>query len=205
MIRSLAFLIAIPTLLIATTASSLAQLTVVEESTDFGQLTIYKMTVTPAAESLPAFKYRFTTPPHKTIPGNAITHYLRSFGEGGLTRARDNFVEEHGWEQWDGLRALDIDENKTDLEMLREASNLFDGYVNDHIRRASRCRESDWGLNEEHLRGREAIEFLLPSVQQMRSISRVLALRTRLAIAEKRYEDAIDHIRMNYQLGEPLN
>ena len=204
MIRCLAFLIAIPTLLIATTASSLAQLAVVVESTDFGQLTIYKMTVTPAAESLPAFKYRFTTPPHKTIPGNAITHYLRSFGEGGLTRARDNFVEEHGWEQWDGLRALDIDENKTDLEMLRKASNLFDGYVNDHIRRASRCRESDWGLNEEHFRGREAVEFLLPSIQQMRSISRVLALRTRLAIAEKRYEDAIDHIRMNYQLGQDI-
>ncbi len=79
---------------------------------------------------------------------------------------------------------------------------MFDSLVDDHIARATICRDSDWGLAEEELRGLELIEFLLPSVQQTRSMSRVLALRTRLAIAEGRYDDAIKYLRMNYQLGQ---
>jgi len=42
-------------------------------------------------------------------------------------------------------------------------------------------------------------------VQDTRNISRVLALQTRVAIAEKRFDDAVRLMRMNYQLAGNVN
>lgn len=190
---------------LALTSQIWAQLNVVEESTDHGTRYVYKMTITPAAESLPAFKHRFTIPNHKTIPGNSITHYLRSFGEGGLTRAWDAITEEVGVEEFGKFYTLEPGNLSPDMEQHQRFSRMFDGYVDNHIRRATLCRENDWGLNVDQLRGPLAIEFLLPSVQSMRGISRMLSLRTRLAIREGRYDDAVDHLRMNFKLGQNIS
>ena len=163
-------------------------------------LTTYKMVITPAAESNPAFKHRLTVGPHETIPGNAVTHYLRSFGESGLTspwkRAEEKFGREiHEW------YSPETDLSDVPIESLREVSGMFDSYVRNHIARATKCRDCEWGLAEEELYGVELFTFPLSSVQQTRSISRVLALRTRLAIQEGRFDDAVEHLRMNYQLA----
>ena len=83
----------------------------------------------------------------------------------------------------------------------KEVSQTFDQYIDHHIERATFCRYCDWGLGVEDLNGMELYDFLLPSVQNTRSISRVLALQTRVAIAEKRFDRAAELIRMNYQLG----
>ena len=184
-------------------ASSLAQMTVVEESTDQGTRTIYKMTITPAVEPLPAFKYRFTVPPHKTINGNAITNYLRAFGEGGFDGWK-TAGQEVGWEEFEKYFSLEPGNNQVDLEKLKRFSGMFDVFVDHHLRRATLCRDSDWGLGEEDLRGAEVIEIRLPGLQQMRTVSRMLALRTRLAIRENRFDDAVDHIRMNFKLGKNI-
>ena len=86
-----------------------------------------------------------------------------------------------------------------------EASKLFDNYISNHIERATKCRYCDWGLAEEDLVRDETFGLLLPSVQETRSISRALALQTRVAIAEKRFDRAIELIRMNYQLGQNVS
>ena len=126
---------------------------------DFGK--IYKIVVTPAKETTPAFKYRFSLPPHKTIPGNAVTHYLRSLGERGLSRPWEVAGEETDQEvhQWYSLQTRNAD---IPLDKLKQYSGYFDGLVKDHWRRASMCRDADWGLAMEDLRGMETIEFLLP-------------------------------------------
>lgn len=168
---------------------------------DSGTVYQYHMTLTPAGESVPAFKYRFTTPIDKTIPGNSITHYLRSFGEGGLTRPLESARKEFGMEVYDWADwRKDID-----VEKIRKVSEMFDGYVDDHLQRASVCRDTDWGLAVETLRGPEAIELLLPSVQQTRSMASVLVLRNRLAVMEGRYEDALKQLRICYKLGQDVN
>ncbi len=181
-----------------------ADVTVVEESTNQGVRLIYQMQVTPAAEPNPTMKYRLTVEPYKTIPGNAITHYLRSFGENSLDTPWNSARDKYGDTVYDWL-GYRIPIKDLPLDDLREASQLFDTYVENHIARATLCRQADWGLNEEDLSGMEAISFLLPSVQQTRSISRALALQTRFAIAESRYEDAIRLMRMNYQLAQNVS
>ena len=131
---------------------------------------IYKLIITPAREPSPAFKYRFCLPPHQTIPGNAITHYLRSYGERGIDRPWEYLQNEtdfdvHEWYQLH-TKASDIP-----LDKLKEASATFNG-LRDHMRRASKCRYADWGLAVEDLRGiEETVGFLLPSVQQTRSMA----------------------------------
>lgn len=171
---------------------------------DRGTVYQYHLTLTPAGESVPAFKYRFTTPIDKTIPGNSITHYLRSFGEGGLTRPWETAQKEFGMEiyEWSDLEMKEAD---IDLEQIRKVSGMFDDYVEAHLQRASICRDTDWGLAVETLRGPESIEFLLPSVQQTRSMARVLVLRNRLAVMEGRYEDALKQLRICYKLGQDVN
>ena len=169
-----------------------------------GTTMVYRMNVTPAAEPVPALKYRLTIEPYKTIPGNAITHYLRSLGENSLDSpwkgAREKFgMDVHDWYQ------LETSVTEIPVDKLREAASFFDIYVDSHLHRATLCRDSDWGIAMEDLRGEEVVSFLLPSIQQTRSMARALSLRNRLAVIDRRYDDSIDHLRMTYQLGQNVS
>ena len=165
---------------------------------------IYKISITPAAETVPAFKYRLCVPPHETVPGNAVTHYLRSLGEGGLRRPWEHLRKETEYEvdQW---ASLSTPESEIPLDQLKNASEMFDSYVQNHLRRATLCREADWGIAAEDLKGMEAIGFLLPSVQSSRDMIRALLLQHRLALIEDRFGDAVDRLRMAYQLAHNFN
>ena len=169
-----------------------------------GTTMVYRMTVTPAAEPVPALKYRMTIEPYKTIPGNAITHYLRSLGENSLNSPWDGAKRDFGMDvhDWYGLKTKVED---IPVDKLRVAASYFDSYVDSHLRRATMCRESDWGIAMEDLRGEEVVTFLLPSIQQTRSMARALALRNRLAVIDRRFDDSIDHLRMTYQLGQNVS
>ena len=172
----------------------------VEQKEENGRsVTVYRMEISPAAAPVPAFKHRFTVPPHLTVPGNAATHYLQSFGERSLDAPWQAAQDKFGTDVVDWIGDIPI--SQLPLEKVREAAGLFDSYVKNHLQRATRCRDCDWGMEEESLSGVEAIGYLFPSVQQTRSIARVLRLRTRLAIAEGRYDAAVEQIRMTYQLG----
>ena len=176
----------------------------VEQEDEGGNVTInYRLTLTAKAETSPAFKYRFTVLPHEQIQGNAITHYLRSQGEGSLTRPWETARERFGEEVYDWY-ANETPTKDVPVEDLRTASGYFDGYIKNHLDRASRCRDVDWGLGIADLRGDEAISFLLPSIQQTRSMARALQLQNRLAVIDGRYEDSVELLRINFQLGQDV-
>ncbi len=168
-----------------------------------GYREVIRMSVTPAAEPVPAFKYRLTLLPHELVPGNSVAHYMRAFPEGGIERTwrfvRDEYGEE--LEEW-YIAGLPLSQLPRDKFVAAAAA--FDGLVQNHIGPGSRCRETDWGVSFVDVKGMEVISFLLPEIQSMRQISRAVSLRTRLAILEHRYDDAIDLIRMNYRLGRDV-
>ena len=87
------------------------------------------------------------------------------------------------------------------MDEFRDAAASFDVMVEQCIARATVRKDCDWGRNIEELEGLDIIGLLLPDVQEMRRFSRMLMLRTRLAIADGDYDRAIEHLRMNYRLG----
>jgi hypothetical protein len=174
---------------------------VVEEiGSDEGTLTVFRMTVTPAAEPSPALRYRLWLKPDELKPGNSVVYYLRAFPEGGIERIWKDTRQEFG-EAVDEWYTSNMPIEELPLDKVRRVSGRFDDRIEQMILPGTMCRDADWGWDAVGLRGPEAISYLLPHVQAMRGISRVLALRTRLAIAEDRYEDAIETIRMNLRLG----
>ena len=186
--------------------TSAAQVTLEQvENKSGSDVQVYNLTLSGARPPSPALKHRLTVPIHKTIPGNSITHYLRSYGENSLNSPLKEARRVHGDRFFDWLSIEQFPLNKLPLEKLEQAAKLFDSYVDNHIARATLCRDIDWGLAEETLSGVDSINFLLPSIQQTRSISRVLSLRTRLAIAQGDFEKAVAHMRMNYRLAESVS
>lgn len=177
-------------------------LTYVEERTDNGMVRTYKMAVTPAAAPIPALKHRFTILPHETLPGNFVTHYLRSFGEGGFTRKWQHENKKFGYATIAKWLSLETPASDAPLEDWRQL--VDESYIANHLERAAYCRDVDWGLAEEDLRGAETFAFLLPSVQQSRSVSRMLMIRVRLAIAEGRFDDAIETLKINLKLAQSV-
>lgn len=190
-------------LFLASTNHATAQLSVEDWAEGVGST--YRIKLTAAAEPIPAFKHRLTYLPHETIAANAATNYLRSFGDRALSNPMDRARKQFGdsFEEWGSNSSVPIEDlPKTKA---KEAAAYFDNYIENHIARASKCRTCEWGLGFEDIRGPDVIGFLLPSVQETRSISRVLALKTRVAISEKRFRDAVQLMRMNYQLGINVN
>ncbi len=162
---------------------------------------IIEMTVSPATAPDPIFTHRLTTLPEETIGGNAATTYMNSFSDSFLRSKWRKVEKEFGddVQSWSGYATP---RDQIQLDKLKRASSEFDDFIQFHIDRATRQRDCDWGLGLEELRGPMVIGITLGNLQETRSISRAIALQTKLAILESRFDDAIDLMRMNYRLGE---
>lgn len=187
-------------------AAAHAELRVIEERSGNQAVTVYQMTVTPAPEPDPALRERLVVRDIEMQPGNAATHYLRLFPEHGLDARMEALAEKHGetfYEQfgdwyYPGERPL----KDMPLDDMRGAASSFDTLINNFVAPATLRRDCDWGLGLETMRGPEIVQILLPEFQASRDLSRVLALRARVAIAEGDYQRAIDELRMNFRLAE---
>jgi hypothetical protein len=186
-----------------------AELSVIENADGQQGLTVYRMTVTPAGEAAPAFKHRLVPSALETRPGNAALYYLRAFTQNGVSGRWKELLKTYGEEEVEGgadhsgwilpspKRLLaDLPINK-----MREAIRPFDVVIEQYVKRGTIRQQCDWGRNIEELEGLDIIGMLLPEVQETRGLSRLLVLRTRVATADRDFEQAIEHLRMNYQLA----
>lgn len=165
-------------------------------------LTTIRLTVSPAAEPKPALKHRLTFRPDELKPGNAAVHYLRAYPEGGFEKLWNHIRKQQG-EAFDDWCSTDVSLEDLPLEAYEAADRLASN-TKDFFERASVCRDVDWGHDISELNGSEIYSFLLPEIQSMRSISRAFSLQIRVALQEKRFEDAIHLMRINYRIGEQV-
>lgn len=193
----LAILVAFVTMACSSTAS--AGVRHIEDEENTGHVVI-QMEVTPADEPSPVFEHRLTYGPHERVPGNRPQWYTRAFPE--------NTAE---FKVWDELTAQDsfdayyqsgvpVDEvawDKLDVSGKSCSQMFLDNYIVPGAQR----RDCDWGIHSDQVRGLESFQILLPEFQSMRSFARMLNLQIRLAIHERRYGDAVKHLRTQYQLG----
>lgn len=189
-------------LLLLAAPPCVAELVMTDEDSADGdhQVEVFRMTVTPAAEPTPAFAYRLIKPLDQLNEGNAPAYYRRIHAESVLRTAQSAMEEKVGREWYDWLDA-DVPISQLPLDDVRRAAQFCEEVVTHGARAGADCKRVDWGVAPETLEGPAAIEFLLPEFQAMRELTRMVALHTRLAIAERRYADAIDWMRVNYRMG----
>ena len=178
-----------------------AQVKVTEPDQSDEDVQVIEMTVSAASQPSPIFQHRLTWQPHETTSGNAATIYLASLADFPLLKNWRYLEKQFGddVQSW-GYRATPAEQ--IPIDKLKIASAKFDSFIRDYIARATRRRTCDWGLNLENMTGPAIVDTSLSWMQDTRSISRALALQTRLAIIESRFDDAVDLMRMNYRLAE---
>ncbi|MDC0937127.1 hypothetical protein OAS39_12650 [Pirellulales bacterium] len=184
-----------------TASSARGELTVVETEGDDGRLVTYKMSVTPAAEPVPALKHRLRLREIDLKQGNAAPYYYRALLDAAEVRRKihDQYGDEyHTW-----YAAEDTPLDKIPLEKVREAVGRWLGPMT-HLRVATSRRRCNWEWNIEEIRGPDLIAFYLSEIQESRSLARALMLQARLALAEGRFDDALDILRINYRLARDV-
>lgn len=189
------------------TPSVHGELAVVENADDQPGLTVFKLTVTPAAAPTPVFKYRLLPSEADLLPGNAAMYYTRAFAEGGIgsvwkgIEKQYGFDEVHGGEKTNGWYTVDRPLSDLPLDKVRQAAQGFNTYIEQCVERGSLRRDCDWGRNLEELKGLDIIALLLPEIQESRSLSRAIMLQARVAVADGDFDRAVELLRMNYQMG----
>ena len=178
-----------------------AQIKVTEPDQNPDDIEIIEMTVSAASQPDPVFKHRLTFLPYETTSGNAATIYLAGLAEYSLEKMFRDLEKKYGEEAYE-WSYLDTPTEEIPLDKLKLTSAEFDPFIKEFIAQATRKRSCDWGLNMEDKTGPWFLEMNLSWMQDTRTISRTLAIQTRLAIIESRFDDAIDLMRMNYRLAE---
>jgi hypothetical protein len=193
MIRS-AFLLYLAVASFASTAHADVATT---EGKDGGE-SVIRMTVTPAGEPVPALRYRLVPRDIELQPGNAAPYYYRAMI--ALSPTISSLRKKYG-EEFDDWYSTDVPISKLPLDKVRAANHELDAAVRSQLAVAANRRKCDWELGIDQIRGVDVISFMLPEFQECRQLARILMLRTRLAVAERRYDDAIETMRMSYRLG----
>ncbi len=165
-------------------------------------LTTIRLTVTPADEPRPALRHRLTLRPQDLRPGNSVAHYMRAYPETGFSYLMEHFRKKYG-EAFDEWHTPEFPLNDLPKEA-RKAALGISHTIKAYLDPGSHCRDCDWGYNLADWHGNEVIAFLLPEVQSMREMARALSLHARVAIAEHRYDDAINSLRIAYRMGQDL-
>jgi hypothetical protein len=147
-----------------------------------------RISLHPAAPATPALRYHLLPQLHETAPGNAAEGYKKAIAE--MKRVSDATGAEGDIDSWLELPPAELprDRARKVLGNYKEAFRLAD--------KAARCETCDWGIAE-RLR-KMGIGTLIPEVQDMRKLARLLALRARLDILEGRADRAVRDLQTGF-------
>jgi hypothetical protein len=164
--------------------------------------TIIRLKVDPAAEPRPALKYRLMTRLSERKPGNAAPFYYRAI----LAFTQANDLSHRG-----GGKSLDAqlsDWMSTPIEKfpIAEVKQVIQRHsrVLEDLTTAANREECNWDWRVQDLEGTKGFEFLLGEIQESRGLARLLAVKARLEIAEHRYDDAVETLRIGNQLASAV-
>ena len=150
------------------------------------------------AATLPAavFKYQLLPPFLEQTSGNAASGYYRAIT---LLNSATSSPQKTGVDR-DGQFAkwLEMPIQEMPREDVRQALTTFRSVL-EELRAASRRDRCDWDLP---IRGNEnVVDVVLPEVQQLRALARILALQTRLEMLEGRYDQALDLLQTGFAMS----
>ncbi|MCH7988697.1 MAG: hypothetical protein IID46_06025 [Planctomycetes bacterium] len=160
---------------------------------------LFKLSISPASEPDPALKYSLLPEYRKQKPGNAAPYYYRallSFAEWSGNRNRKFYDKYNQW--------MESPISELPKEDVRKALRPFENVYRNHLKIAAYREECDWDWRIRDLNGFQSIAFPLLEIQESRDLARFLALKARLEIAEGRLQDALETLKVGYQLAHDV-
>ncbi len=154
----------------------------------------------PAAEPDPPLRYRLWPAAVKQNPNDATPFILRALllQHQAIHRDPESAAEYH--EEYGRYHDVAIDELPHDE--VRRFLNRYGDAALKELERAENRMGMAYDLGREELSISDALATLLPEIKEMRNLTRLLQLRARLAIAERRWDDAVDDLRLGLRLSE---
>lgn len=155
------------------------------------------LSIAPAAEPRPALRFRLTPAPNERQPGNAAIFYYRAL------LSVKSLSADH-WKEFDQKSAQWL-AGPTGKVPAEEARKLIGpGPMFGELKKAAYREHCDWDLRVQDLRGLETLYLILDDAQQCRSLARKLQLKARLETSEGHFDEALETLRMGYQLGQDV-
>lgn len=187
--------IAIPLSVLAMLAAS-AHAQFVQNSGGANAVITYSFSISPKSPQPPLMKYRLYPTFSEQSPGNAAPLYQRAILLISQQSANLESRVEY-WQKVDQWRVLPLDELPID-----EVERVVESHAGalQEATFAARRKYCDWNLPiREH--GVDIFSVLLPEIQEMRTVARLLALRIHLRLAQGRLDEAITDLQTGYAMA----
>jgi len=155
-------------------------------------LEVIKLTVTPAGAPRPHLRYRFAPAARQLAEGNAAAMYYRSI----VVLQQDDRDRKERQKIYDWL---ELPAAELPLAEARRTLSRFRGVL-DEARLAGRRKRVEWDLPL----AEQGVATLLPELQEMRELVRLMTIEARLAILEGDYAQASLVLENMYTMGEHL-
>lgn len=157
---------------------------------------IYTFSISPQAPQPPIMKYRLYPSYSERVPGDAAPLYHRAILMLSQRSAHLKSPLEY-WQEIDDWRVMPLDKLPLD-----KVETVVDSYSSplQEATFAARRATCDWNLPiQEH--GVDIFSVLLPEIQEMRTVARLLSLRIRLRLAQGRLDEAIIDLQTGYAMA----
>ncbi|MEX2173391.1 MAG: hypothetical protein WD872_03455 [Pirellulaceae bacterium] len=154
-----------------------------------------ELTLAPAAEPRPALQYSLLPTEDERTPGNAAPHYYRAIVMQQQLPKEHSQLYVDKYRLWEQATGADYPKEEV-AKWLGAQENILK-----ELRLAAHREYCDWDFRLQDLRGLEMLSFLLPEIQECRSLARTLRVKARYEILDGRPKDALETLRIGYQLG----
>ncbi|MEM9588267.1 MAG: hypothetical protein AAGA03_13375 [Planctomycetota bacterium] len=153
-----------------------------------------EMLLSPAQEPVPALRHRLWPSPEDRRPASPMAMFHRAMMRSVEQRRRFD-VQAH-----DALAETPI--VQLDSPEANEFVDSYCRYVVEELRRGENLMRIDYDLNLQRESTAGVVSFLLPEIQEARSLARRVALSARLALAQGRHDDAVADLRVGFRLAQ---
>jgi hypothetical protein len=153
---------------------------------------VIKLTVTPAGPPQPRLRYRFAPEARQLADGNAAAMYYRALilrSQDGRDRSTSLPVSD-----WLELPLADLPRDEA-AKMISKFSNVFN-----EVRLGARRRSAEWDIPLRE----GGVATLLPEIQEVRELARLLALDVRLSLVNGDYAAASRNLETMYTMGRQV-
>ena len=157
---------------------------------------VKKLTLSPMAETTPAMRHKLVPGYLERREGNAVPLYTKA-----IVILADQPMEPETVDLIERWLEMPLDEMPHD-----EARNVVKAHehVLSEVAMASRRVRCEWDMAIRE-RGKNLFAVLLPEVQHFRTLSRLLALKARLQIAEGNHDEAIETIQIGLGMSRHVS